>query len=231
MVGPVHPRTLAAPDTSNAPAPSPNSPPQQDPPVHEYWWTVCLLGYQPDWLERLDESDAVVIQIIFHIGASRYSLQEVAATLKQVPPYRPDQKSVVQGIQDWLDLLRPLVDTTGKVAQLSGIILPGKMLSAISEMKFNSIPVDKFSWFVKTFSAGSEAGIEWHIPRSLISCTGNRLEGSLGVSLFDCLSSDSEQADEFALEIRAFVRSKDGEELFITPTNRATQLTIRPTAL
>lgn len=226
LVGPTRPVAFTA--TNGPPVPGAHAPHEHGPHVHEYWWTVCLLGYQPDWSGRLDENDAVVVQIIFHEGASRYSIREVAATLKQVPPYRPEQKTAGQEIQDWLDLLRPLVETTGKVAQLSGLVLPGKIISAVSEMKFNSIPVSSFPWFVKTFSSGPESGIEWHIPRSLIFCTGNRLEGSLGVSFLDCEGSEAEQGDELVLEIRAFVRSRDGEELFISPTNRATQLTLRP---
>lgn len=206
---------------------APTVPQGAEPPVYEYSWAVGVTGYQPEWSERLDEKDAVVVQLIFRVGASRYSVQEIAATLKQVPPYQPDPKTTAQGIQDWLELLRPLVDTTGKVVQLSGFGLPGKIISAVSEMKFNSVPVDKFPWFVKTFSTGTDAGIEWHIPRSLIFSTGNRLVGSLGVSFLDCEVPDAEPDSEASIELRAFLRSKDGDELFISPTNEITKLDLR----
>lgn len=223
LTGVVNPRSIK--EIRHEP-PQTKSDTKQDvgPVVYEYSWAVGMTGSDMRWYAELDKNDPIVIQLIFHTKHSRYAIHEVAANLKQVPPFK---KTRSQEIRDWLEMFSPLVATTGKVMELAGATIPGKIISAISQMKLNSVPVDEFPWYVKTFSWEENAGIEWHIPQSLIEYTGNRLVGSLGAYFVGCEVADSESQDELSLELRAFLRS-GGEELFISPTDEPTQLVITP---
>ena len=177
LIGPTRPVLLT---------PLSDTAPDAGQPVHEYSWSLGITGREADWYRQLDQADPIIVQLIFHTAEAGYAVQEVAANLKLVSPYRSAPKTTGQQILGALDVARPLVDTAGKLMELGGLGIPGKMVSALSQMKLNAVPTDQFPWFVKTFSWGREPGVEWHIPKYLIDCSGNRLIGSLGVSLLDC---------------------------------------------
>ena len=263
LVGPVSPRALKGLEQDTHAPETPQDQPKtkrkgEKAAVYEYSWCVGILGSSMDWYSDLDRYDPIVIQMIFHTGKSCFHIQEVAANLKQVPPY-PRTKG--EQIQDWVDLMRPVMDTTGKVLELTGLAPAGKIVSSISKMKLNSVPVDKFPWYIKTFCANSdehitEAGVEWHIPGALIQYTGNRLSGSIGLIFTDggAKASDSgakeadisvkaldgevkeanggakeaEMTKQLRIEAKAFLRLSDGTELFLSPTNGRLELTISP---
>ena len=208
-------------------------------PIHEYSWNVGITGNKLNWYDYLDANDALVVQLIFHVSHSRHTIHEVAANLMQVPPY---QKTTTEAILDWMDLMKPLAETAGKALEAAGAGAPGKVISAVAGMKLNAVPVTKFRWYVKTFTMGEEAGIEWHIPKALLEFTGNRIVGSLGVTFLDCGAPPqaSEKPDELPLEIRAFLRLRDGltleytapnfadSEIFLNEVNNPTRLLLEP---
>ena len=194
--------------------------------VYEYFWSVGMASSDPNWYNKLDDPDPIVIQLILHTQGSKYVTQDIAANLKQVPPF---QKTTENKIQDWFTHVQPIVDTAGKMLSLGGAKVPGEILSAISQMKLNTVPVDQFPWWVKTFSFQNDPGIEWHIPKNLIQHSGNRVVGSFGIRFIKCDSPDIKKPleDEFSIEIRAFVRSGK-KELYLSPTNKKTGLKITP---
>jgi hypothetical protein len=203
---------------------SSQSPQYASPIIYEYFWSVGMSGADPKWYDQLDEHDPIIVQLILHTKGSRYVTQDVAANLKQVPPF---QKTTENKIQDWFAQLQPVVETAGKVLSIGGAKVPGEILSAISQMKLNTVPVDQFPWWVKTFSTVDEAGVEWHIPKKLVQYVGNRLVGSFGVYLIKCGSEESLK-DEFSIELRAYLRSRGLSELYISPTNTRTELIVKP---
>ena len=211
-------------------------------PIHEYFWNVGITGNEMTWYNDLADDDALVVQLIFHTSRSRYIAHEIAANLTQVPPY---QKTTTEAIMDWIDLYKPLAETAGKALEAAGAGAPGKALSAVAGMKMNAVPVTKFRWYVKTFTIGEEAGIEWHIPRDMLTYTGNRICGSLGVTLLDCgtapatsgLSASLLEEKSLSLEIKAFLRFNSGSrilgshvitEVFLNTTQDAFILPLTP---
>ena len=212
-------------------------------PIHEYFWNVGIVGNKMNWYDDLADDDALVVQLIFHTSRSRYIAHEVAANLTQVPPY---QETTTEAIMDWIDLYNPLVEAAGKVLEAAGAGTPGKELCAIAGMKMNAVPVTKFRWYVKTYTAGQEDGIEWHIPRDMLVYTGNRICGSLGVTLLDCgtapatsgLPPSSLEEKSLQVEIKAFLRlntapqdfgfSHGVKELFLAVGPEALALTLKP---
>jgi hypothetical protein len=208
-------------------APKAETEQETDPILYEYFWSAGMTGFDPKWYERLDDDDPIVVQLIFHTKDSRYSTQEVAANLKQVPPF---QKTTEKKIREWFEQLQPVAATAGQVMGLAGATVPGKIIAAIAQMKLNTVLLDDFPWWVKTFSFEEEAGIEWHIPRRLIQYVGNRLVGSLGTYFIECDTSDPTLKNEISIEMRTFLRSPRREELYISPTNKKTELVLRPNA-
>jgi hypothetical protein len=208
-------------------------------PIHEYTWSVGIVGTQMNWYDNLADEDALVVQLIFHTSQSRFAFHEIAANLMQVPPY---QKTTTEAIMDWIDLVKPLAETAGKALEAAGAGAPGKVLSAVAGMKLNAVPVDKFRWYVKTFSMGQEAGIEWHIPKTMLIYTGNRIVGSLGVSLLDCSTPalPGDKPELLPLEIKAFLRLKGrlndlfsgtestSREIFLNPEKDPKLLLLQP---
>ena len=196
--------------------------------IYEYFWSVGMAGLDPKWFEKLDKDESIVVQLIFHTKDSRFSIQEIAADLKQLPPFLKEK-----GIFDKLQTIRPLLDTAGKVIEAAGLGVPGRILSTISEINANTVPVDEFPWWIKTFTTGGDAGIEWHIPRNFLQYAGSRLVGTLDVYFVDC-NPDTEETPEndLGIEIRAFLRSSTqdarSEELYVNPTNQKTMLIISP---
>ena len=190
--------------------------------IYEYIWSMAILGTLAKdgekWYENLDD-DGIVIQLIFHVSQTRFSIREVAANLNLLPPYKK-----IKGIADWFEPLMAFTKMAGEVVKATGLETTGKIISAISGMKMNSIPSsDEFPWFVKTFccpvNEGFEPGIEWHIPKSLIRIIGNRLQGSLGIIFIEGTVSENSKDKEISIEIRAFLRDKQKNELFICPIN------------
>lgn len=194
-------------------------------PVYEYTWSVAAQGENTGWYWDLDKNDPIVVQLIFHTGASRYHVSEVSASLKQIPPYH---KTKSQEIMDWVEMLTPFAGLAGKALEAGGLAGPAKVISTISKMKLNSIPADKFPWYIKTFSAGTEPGVEWHIPHALIALTGNRFVGSVGVTFTDGGALDSAASNSLNIEVRAFLRDTSGKELFLSPTNKPLVLPVKP---
>lgn len=192
--------------------------------IYEYSWSAAAEGDNAGWFWELDNTDAIVVQLIFHTSNSRFHVSEVSASLKQVPPYC---KTKSQEFLDWVEMLTPFADIAGKAMQAGGLAAPGKVISSISKMKLNSVPANKFPWYVKTFSVNGEPGIEWHIPNSLVNQTGNRLSGSVGVTFTDGGGADSDAEDSLKMEVKAFLRADDGE-LFLSPTNSVLALIIKP---
>jgi hypothetical protein len=198
--------------------------------IYENFWSVGICGSEPNWYEKLDGNDSIVVQLILHTGNSAYSIQPVTATLKQLPPFK---KTLGAEIVDWFKMISPILDNAGKILDIANVPVAGKVLSTVSEMQLNNIRVSDFPWYIKTFSTCNEAGIEWHIPHDLVQLTGNLLVGSIGV-YFIKSSGDSttEPSGNPSIEIRAFLRVKDGgkTELFITPADldNPTKLIIKP---
>lgn len=114
---------------------------ETDPILYEYFWSAGMTGLDPKWYERLDDDDPIVVQLIFHTKDSKYATQEVAANLKQVPPF---QRTTEKKIRDWFEQFQPVAATAGKVMEVAGATVPGKIISAIAQMKLNTVPVDEF---------------------------------------------------------------------------------------
>lgn len=200
------------------------------PVLYEYIWSVGIVGNEPKWCEKLDEEDSIVIQLIFHAKHSRFSIREIAADLKQLPPFQKKDKT----ISSWLEALRPAVYTVGKgLEAVPGLGGTGKFISTISETKTNTVSPEEFPWWTKTLCTQNEAGIEWHVSRSYLQSVGGRFVGTLGAYFIDCnSSSNTESENKISIEIRAFLKGPEkrrvSEELFISPTNKETSLVIKP---
>lgn len=198
------------------------------PVLYEYVWSVGVKGPHK-WCEKLDEDDSIVIQLIFHTKNSRFSIRDVAADLKQLPPFQKEKK-----IFDWLDTLRPALDTVGKGLEATGFGFPGKIISTISQMKLNSVSTQEFPWWTKTLCSDNNPGIEWHISKSYLESVGGRFIGTLGVYFLDCGSDNKELDETLLIEIKAFLRGPErrggSDELYISNTakNKETILVINP---
>jgi hypothetical protein len=179
------------------------------PVVYEYKWSVGITGENRNWFDKLDENDSVVVQLIFHTKSSRFSVREVAVDLKQMPPFMKEDGKIA----DFIEKAKSAIGTTGKVMELTGFSVPGKIISALSEMKMNSVKTEEFPWYVKPFSFEQESGVEWHIPRSYFQKAGNRLVGTLAAYFIDCDVGNA----SLSIEIRVFMKSKDYGELFVCP--------------
>ena len=89
LIGPTRPRLVK---------PINEATPDAGPPFHEYSWSVGITGREADWYQQLDQINPIIVQLIFHTAQSGYAVQEVAANLKQVPPYQLGKKTTGQQI-------------------------------------------------------------------------------------------------------------------------------------
>lgn len=194
--------------------------------IYQYFWSLGLCGSTDEWYKKLDGDDPIVVQFILHTMNSAFSIHPVGATLRQMSPY---EKTKGGEIVDFFKMLTPILSTTGKVLDAAGVPVAGKVVSAISGMQLNNIPVSDFPWYVKTFSYRKEPGVEWHIPQNLVHLTGNFLEGSLGVYFIKCSDNSDDLNKALSIELRAFLRTKT-QELFVTCADfsQPTQLEIKP---
>lgn len=187
------------------------------PVAYEYVWSVGLAGQEGNWYDNLVEDDSIVIQLIFRSKASKYSIREIAADLKQVPPFMKKDGSIAS----FIERAGKAMGVAGKVVELSGFSGPGKIISALSELNINTVPTEEFRWYVKSFSFEQEAGIEWHIPKNYLERAGNRIVGTLAVYFIECPTEGREsEQDELKIEIRAFLNTKEKGSLFICPLEK-----------
>lgn len=193
-----------------------NEEPNSDYPVlYEYVWSVGLTGdpMESSWCEELDKDDSIVVQLIFHTGDSCFSIREIAADLKQMPPFEKKK-----GIGTWVESLRPAIGTFGKGLESLGVAGPGKIISMIAETKLNTASTEEFPWWIKTISAGKDPGLEWHISRSYLHSVGNRFVGTLVAYFVDCTSgSEVKPEKRLDIEIRVYLKSSSTDDiLFIS---------------
>jgi hypothetical protein len=155
--------------------------------VYHYTWTVGLTGRIGfDWLYRLDEEDAVLVQLIINGGNSRFVSREVFATLEYLPPTKNLKEE-----PSFLEWCKTVLLHSGELVESTGSHVAGLLATTIG----NIIPSDSdgFSkWFLHKFDVASDSnqnehsyGVEWHISRSLIQEVGSRLVGRLGVVFLD----------------------------------------------
>jgi len=153
--------------------------------VHEYVWNVGLQGSTMDWVERLDDDDAVLVQIMIQTGRSPYTAREVFATLEYLPPTRNIPQS-----PSFLQWTKNVIGGAGKVAEGAGLSVYGALGSAIADI----IPPDdpETRWFLNRFTllSGDRPenacyAVEWHLSRKLIHQTGSRFVGRLGIAFFE----------------------------------------------
>ena len=194
--------------------------------VYEYCWCVGASGDDAEWYSKLNGNDPMVVQLLFHTANSRYYVQEVAADLKLIPPFF---KAKPGELQEIVDRVRPWGEAIGTGLEIFGQKAAGKLISSISKKKRQStVPEEKFPWYIKMFSFGTESGIEWHIPQTLIEATGNRLVGSVGITFTDVSGLNTELEETLSIEARAFLRDGNGKELFLSATDKPLLLSITP---
>jgi hypothetical protein len=148
--------------------------------VHEYSWNLGLTGRTYDWLNRLDEADSLLVQLIFQSYSTPFVFRELFATLEYLPPTR-----TLRAQPNIMELGKKVISGLGKVAEGVGL----GPLGTLSTMVADVIPAtdDKGAqWFLNKFHVplydGEPAyGLEWHISRRLIEEVGSRLVGRLGV--------------------------------------------------
>ncbi len=144
--------------------------------IYEYFWSLGICGSTPDkWYEELDSDDPIVVQLIFDTANTALSFQPISASLKQLPPYMKPKEGK---IAEWSRTLQPIISTTGKVLNVAGVPIVGRVISAISDMQLNNIPASDFPWYVKTFSYLNKPGVEWHIPQEIVHFTVTGLQGA-----------------------------------------------------
>jgi hypothetical protein len=106
----------------------------------------------------------------------------------------------------------PKIGTAGEVIELSGLTVPGQIISALSELKISTVPNDQFPLYVTSFSFEQESGVEWHILRIYFQKAGSRLAGTLAAYFIDCSEGRIKKADAtLSIEIPAFLNSEKGK--------------------
>jgi hypothetical protein len=159
------------------------------PHVNLYTWSLGLNGKTMDWLDRLEEEDAVLVQLIVENRRSRYTSREIFATLEYLPPTR----TLVEE-PSFLEWCKRAFAAGSHLAESTGV--PGaKVVGALTTTIANIIPsrTEKGSrWFLQKFDFPVESsvnehtyGVEWHISRAAIREVGSRLVGRLGVVFLD----------------------------------------------
>ncbi|MEA2692642.1 MAG: hypothetical protein QOJ16_2029 [Acidobacteriota bacterium] len=196
----------------------------QDPPeegkpastyLHEYAWNVGLTGYELEWIEKLQEDDAVLVQVMVLPGRSPFISREIFATLEYLPPTR--NIPYAPGLLHWT---KALASGIGKVADGLNVPVVGMVGSLVSDL----VPPERAEtkWFLNKFAlpgGGEDAscyGIEWHISRGLIHEIGSRLVGRLGLAFINAPWQDEKPE---AAEDSLVLRGRFGLRLARTPAN------------
>jgi len=170
--------------------------------LHEYAWNVGLTGYELQWIEKLQEDDAVLVQIMVLPGRSSFISREIFATLEYLPPTRNIPHAA--GVLGWT---KAVASGLGKVADGLNVPVVGAVGSLISDL----VPAERSEtkWFLNKFALpggceeGSCYGIEWHISSGLIHELGSRLVGRLGLIFIDApLQDEKPEAAENSLVLR-----------------------------
>ena len=226
---------------SNASKPVKNKqkPKPESPVLYEYVWSVGITGVENvSWCERLDENDSIIVQLIFDTKDSRYSVREMGADLKQLPPFKKKD-----GVVGWFESIQPVIGAVGKGVQtfgpIAGPMAPvamtaGSLVSTISETKLNTASTGEFPWWIKTISVKQNPGVEWHISRSYLISVGNRFVGTLVAYFVECNSNETGNnlGNGLKMEIRAFLKrasklkraeNRNKEILFISHLEQESQ--------
>ncbi|MDD5351361.1 MAG: hypothetical protein PHQ12_14210, partial [Chthoniobacteraceae bacterium] len=183
----------------------------QHPLVYQYSWNIGLTGRMGlNWLDLLDEDEALLVQLILYGGQSRFVSREVFATLEYLPPTR-NLKETPSFLEWGKILLTHSASLSGNVGALlqpnnppAGIGL--QCAGAIAATIGNMIPSDDqgySKWFLYKFdipldtnAGGYVYGVEWHISRAVIKEVGTRLSGKLGVVFLDAPFQTENAANE-----------------------------------
>lgn len=185
-------------------------------PLYEYVWTVGIKGdpniKKGHWCDELDKDDSIGVQLIFHTNKSKFSIREISATLKQLPPFEKKK-----GIGGWVESISPVANVFGKGLETMGVSY-GKILTNISEMQLNSASTKDFPWWIKSIAVSENPGVEWHISKSYLQSVGNRFVGTLGIYFVECETYTEDLKPELEIEIKVFLQkdSKTEERMFIT---------------
>jgi hypothetical protein len=162
--------------------------------VYHYSWTLGINGRDLDWLNKLDEEEALLVQIIIQCGQSRFVSREIFATLEYLPP----TKNLIES-PNFLEWGKKILTNTGDIAKNAGFKIGGSIVSSIA----NIIPPDKKDdvsrWYLKKFAFPVDSGenkhiygTEWFISRKLILEIGSRFIGRLGVVFLDAPIQEKE---------------------------------------
>ena len=170
--------------------------------LHEYAWNVGITGNELEWIEKLQEDDAVLVQIMVLPGRSPFVSREIFATLEYLPPTRN-----LPHAPGFLGYAKAVASGLGKVADSLNVPVVGAVGSMVSDL----VPPERAEtkWFLNKFALpggreeGSCYGIEWHLSRGLIREVGARLVGRLGLVFIDApLQDESTGVAEDSLVLR-----------------------------
>jgi hypothetical protein len=201
--------------------------------LYEYAWNVGLTGKELEWIEKLQEDDAVLVQIMVLPGRSPFVSREIFATLEYLPPTRNIPHA--PGFSHWA---KTLAGGIGKVADGLNVPVLGAVGSVVSDLVPPENPETK--WFLNKFALpgicedGSCYGIEWHISRGLLHEIGSRLVGRLGLVFIDAPLQDgkpeSAESDLILLGrfgLRLARTSADWFDFSLVPGARSEALKLR----
>lgn len=151
--------------------------------IYEYIWNIGLTGIDIDWLEKCDADDTLLIQIIVQSGNSRFTSQEIFATLEYLPPTR--------NVAGFPNILKKVIGGAGSVAKDIGFKTIGSLTTFVSDI-IPSQDEHGAKWYLHKFDYPLDSqdnqqayGVEWHISKKLIYEVGSRLVGRIGILFAD----------------------------------------------
>lgn len=176
-------------------------------PAYVYSWTIGHGGFRGNARQRFDRLRrhdgfwgnledrpyAARAYMFFPVDCG-WRVSELAATVNYMTPIDHQASFAERVAKDW-QTIQPLVDDAAKLATSlgpTGTAASGsaRMLSALAQMRINSVPqVAGFEWAAtkvafKRKGGGVMSGVEWALPASMFRELGGRLTGSLAVTFF-----------------------------------------------
>jgi len=169
--------------------------------LYEYGWT---LGYriQPvpthhssilnhletaNWHEAPAEQVTGACVSLYLPTWSHWNVIAHTATVRHLSPVEHEEQWRQRLAADWSDLA-PVVNAAGQAtADITGLAPIGAVTKAVASLRATSVPQTPDTlWYIRSINFSNEdglyQGVEWELPRTLLTEVGTQISGSLLVS-------------------------------------------------
>jgi hypothetical protein len=237
--------------------------------LYEYWWTIAnsdLPSTSGEWSarhhkeghripltprttagspngdDRLGFAGYTAQMEIYFPTEQGWRVRDRAAAVKYLAPLPSDFREEVA--KDWQDLT-PILETASQVATAASSVAgpaaaeTAKTLSALAQVKCNSVPQATLPWSVTSIAEvgpdGLYNGVIWTLSETLLERLGGRVTGSVVVSVIPAFLQDDKGASrrprtihEGRLRARATLYRDGGRTLVSSTPEPELELRVTP---